>query len=87
MRVSQGGSRYSERMPRANRLSVQSGIFHLTHRCHDQPFHLRFARDRNYYREGWKHGSVESKGGVKRAGPRAWRWEAPNLWQESSRSS
>jgi len=34
-------------MPRANRLSVEVGIFHLTHRCHDQAFHLRCARDCN----------------------------------------
>lgn len=37
-------------MPRANRLTVASGIFHITHRGHDQRFHLRFKRDRNAYR-------------------------------------
>ena len=37
-------------MPRASRLSVEGGIFHLTHRCHNRQFHLKFARDRNDYR-------------------------------------
>jgi putative transposase len=37
-------------MPRANRLRVQGGTFHLTHRCHNRAFLLRFARDRDDYR-------------------------------------
>jgi len=37
-------------MPRANRLSGGGGIFHLTHRCHNRSFLLKFARDRNAYR-------------------------------------
>jgi len=37
-------------MPRANRLSKEGGVFHLTHRCHNRAFLLRFARDRDAYR-------------------------------------
>ena len=37
--------------PRGNRLCVEGGIFHLTHRCHHHAFHVRLARDRNSYRE------------------------------------
>jgi putative transposase len=38
-------------MPRANRFQQPEMICHLTHRCHDQAFLLRFARDRSEYRE------------------------------------
>ena len=37
-------------MPRAHRLKVAGGLFHLTHRCHNRAFLLRFARDRDAYR-------------------------------------
>jgi putative transposase len=37
-------------MGRANRLGVEGGIFHLTHRCHNRAFLLKFARDRDAYR-------------------------------------
>jgi putative transposase len=37
-------------MPRAHRLRVEGGVFHLTHRCHNRAFLLRFARDRDSYR-------------------------------------
>jgi len=37
-------------MGRANRLTVDQGIFHVTHRCHNRSFLLRFAKDRNGYR-------------------------------------
>jgi putative transposase len=37
-------------MARANRLRGDGGIFHVTHRCHDREFLLKFARDRNAYR-------------------------------------
>ena len=37
-------------MPRANRLTVEGGLLHLTHRCHNRQFQLKFARDRNDYR-------------------------------------
>jgi hypothetical protein len=36
-------------MARANRLGVDGGIFHLTHRCHNRAFLLKFARDRDAY--------------------------------------
>lgn len=38
-------------MPRAHRLGVQAGVFHLTHRCHNRSHFLRFTRDRNAYRD------------------------------------
>lgn len=37
-------------MPRANRYTLTGRICHITHRCHDQAFLLRFARDRDAYR-------------------------------------
>src|SRR5512140_3858117 len=37
-------------MSRAHRLPTAGGVFHLTHRCHNRAFLLRFARDRNAYR-------------------------------------
>jgi len=33
-------------MPRANRYSVGGCVWHLTHRCHQREFMLKFARDR-----------------------------------------
>ena len=37
-------------MPRANRHLLSNLIYHVTHRCHDRRFLLKFARDRNDYR-------------------------------------
>jgi putative transposase len=37
-------------MPRANRYFVPGHVYHLTHRCHNRQFLLRFARDRDDYR-------------------------------------
>ena len=37
-------------MPRTNRLRTDGGVFHLTHRCHNRAFLLKFARDRDTYR-------------------------------------
>jgi len=36
---------------RANQFNSGGGIFHLTHRCHNRAFLLKFARDRDGYRE------------------------------------
>lgn len=38
-------------MPRANRYFLPERTYHLTHRCHDRTFLLRFARDRDTYRQ------------------------------------
>ena len=38
-------------MPRAHRYFTQGRIFHITHRCHDRSFLLKFAKDRSLYRE------------------------------------
>lgn len=37
-------------MPRANRYILPGHIYHVTHRCHDREFLLKFARDRDAYR-------------------------------------
>ena len=37
-------------MSRAHRLPGGGGVFHLTHRCHNRAFLLKFARDRDAYR-------------------------------------
>jgi putative transposase len=36
-------------VPRANRYFVSGQIWHITHRCHEREFLLRFARDRRRY--------------------------------------
>jgi len=37
-------------MPRANRTMLSGKLYHVTHRCHDRSFLLKFAKDRNEYR-------------------------------------
>jgi REP element-mobilizing transposase RayT len=37
-------------MPRANRSILPGYVYHLTHRCHDRKFLLKFAQDRDRYR-------------------------------------
>ena len=34
---------------------MEGGTFHLTHRCQDRQFHLKFARDRSAYRAKMRH--------------------------------
>jgi REP element-mobilizing transposase RayT len=36
-------------MPRANRCFLPNHIWHITHRCHEKAFLLKFARDRRRY--------------------------------------
>lgn len=36
-------------MPRANRHFLPGQVWHITHRCHQQDFLLKFARDRQHY--------------------------------------
>ena len=38
-------------MSRANRYFLPGKLYHLTHRCHDRQFLLKFAQDRNRYRK------------------------------------
>jgi putative transposase len=38
-------------MPNASRYLEEGYTYHLTHRCHDRRFLLKFARDRNVYRK------------------------------------
>jgi len=49
------------RMPRANRYLVDGQVYHLTQRCHDRQFLLRFARDRDHYRQ-WLRVAVRRSG-------------------------
>lgn len=44
-------------MPRANRYLLAGYTYHLTHRCRDRQFLLRFAKDRNAYREWLRIGA------------------------------
>lgn len=44
-------------MPRSSRFLCDGYTYHLTHRCHDRRFLLRFARDRDAYRK-WLRISV-----------------------------
>ncbi|MEA1928810.1 MAG: transposase, partial [Candidatus Auribacterota bacterium] len=44
-------------MPRANRYILPRQFYHITHRCHDRAFLLRFAQDRSVYRNWLREGS------------------------------
>ena len=46
-------------MPRANRFQQPGMICHLTHRCHDGQFLLKFARDRSEHRERLRQAAKE----------------------------
>jgi len=37
-------------MPRGNRYILSGRLYHVTHRCHDRQFLLKFTKDRNEYR-------------------------------------
>jgi len=43
-------------MPRANRVFIPGLVWHLTHRCHDKAFLLRFRKDRRR----WRHWLFEA---------------------------
>lgn len=45
-------------MPRASRYLRSGYTYHLTHRCHDRRFLLKFVRDRDAYRK-WLHEAVK----------------------------
>ena len=44
-------------MPRATRYLVEGFTYHLTHRCHDKRFLLRFSQERERYREWLRIGA------------------------------
>lgn len=48
-------------MGRFNRLHVEAGIFHITHRCHNKAYLLKFAKDRHAYRRILREGLSEFK--------------------------
>lgn len=49
------------RMPRATRYLVDGYLYHLTHRCADGEFFLRFAKERDAYREWLRVGAERYK--------------------------
>ncbi len=44
-------------LPRSTRYLQNGYIYHLTHRCHNGRFMLRFSRERDYYREWLRVGA------------------------------
>jgi len=44
-------------MPRANRYILPKQLYHITHRCHDRSYLLRFSKDRDIYRDWLREGS------------------------------
>lgn len=48
-------------MARPQRYLIPGYIYHLTHRCHDRAFLLRFARDCKVYREWLRDGAARYK--------------------------
>ena len=42
--------RQAAAVPRGNQLRGEGGVFHVTQRCHNRSFLLKFARDRDAYR-------------------------------------
>jgi hypothetical protein len=63
-------------MARANRVrggGGEGGIFHITHRCHNREFLLKFARDRDAYREKLREH-------VKKYEAHRWTALAASLW-------
>ncbi len=44
-------------MPRANRHHIPGQVWHITHRCHEKEFLLKFSRDRRR----WLHWLFEAK--------------------------
>ena len=44
-------------MPRANRISCNDYVWHITHRCHKKSFLLKFAKDR----QRWRHWLFEAR--------------------------
>ena len=43
-------------MPRASDYLAEGRLYHLTHRCHNRSYFLRFARDRDSYRDWLREG-------------------------------
>ena len=44
-------------MPRASRVSIDGQVWHITHRCHERSFLLKFVRDR----KRWRHWLFEAR--------------------------
>jgi len=43
-------------MARFSRLGLEGGIYHVTHRCHNRSFLLKFAKDRSAYNAKLREG-------------------------------
>lgn len=48
-------------MPRANRYFLPGRVYHLTHRCHNREFLLRFGKDRQAYRKKLRQHAAASE--------------------------
>ena len=48
-------------MPRAYRYFLPGYVYHITHRCHNCAFLLRFAKDRDAYQEWLRKGALRYK--------------------------
>ena len=44
-------------MPRANRYFLPGYVWHVTHRCHQKDFLLKFSKNRQH----WRHRLFEAK--------------------------
>lgn len=48
--IASGSTKKGNQMPRASRVYAPGEVFHITHRCHQKEFLLRFKQDRDRYR-------------------------------------
>jgi hypothetical protein len=71
-------------MPRGNRIGSDGGVFHLTQRCHNRQFLLKFTRDRVQRESCWTESlATGSRGFVERMAPQIkWRRET-ETWKSS----
>ena len=61
-------------MPRATRYLENGYLYHLTHRCADGEFFLRFARERDTYRKWLRYVDLNMVRAGKIKHPDQWRW-------------
>ena len=51
-------------MPRANRFLLPGQVWHITHRCHQREFLLKFGRDRQRWRYWLFEARFQSESGI-----------------------
>jgi len=62
-------------MPRANRYFLPGHVWHITHRCHNKEFLLKFAKDR----KRWLHWLFAEQYGVRPYNLHSWPIQAAVL--------